>query len=59
METLNQVLNRLAHEHLNREIRAYIEKLEKVAQTAKLVVNKNDAEMMAQLKKDLENLDAA
>lgn len=59
MEKLTSILNRLAQEHLSREIGTYIQKLEKVAQTAKLVANKNDAEAIAQLKKDLEKLDAA
>lgn len=56
METLASILNRLALEHLNRETVAYIQKLEKVANTAKLTVENGD---LTQLKKVLMELDVA
>lgn len=56
METLASILNRLAIEHLNRETAAYIQKLEKVANTAKLTVENGD---LTQLKKVLMELDVA
>ena len=56
MESLQQVLSRLAIEHLNRETLQYIQKLEAVANSAKLVVS-GESEAIDQLKTDLANLE--
>jgi predicted transcriptional regulator len=58
MESLPQLLNRIAAEHLERK-ENYIRKLEIIAEAAKAVVNCQNEQEILELKKALENLDEA